>query len=299
MHIPASMLQGSVCPVTLAVSAAGVGVAGVMAKKSQEKPSGFRFAAVTALIFALQMLNFPVQHGTSGHLVGGLLAVSLLGVPFAVLSMAIVLLVQAVFFGDGGINALGANILNMSLIGAGLLGVVYLKLQEKGLNRNIALASAAFVSVLAAATACSFEVALAGSVALDKVLPAMLGVHVLIGLGEALLTVAVVTALNTYGRLRQHEPSVFSGALVLAVFAALLSPLASGFPDGLEWVAEKLSFIQYHAFEMPALFPDYQAVFIGHEGLSTIFAGIAGVALVYGFAFFVTKLLAATRPARA
>ena len=74
MHIPASMLNGSICPVTLAVGAAGLGTAAYFAAKSAAKPSAPRFAAVTALVFALQMLNYPVQHGTSGHLVGAALA---------------------------------------------------------------------------------------------------------------------------------------------------------------------------------------------------------------------------------
>ena len=141
MHIPSTMLNGAVCPVTLAVSAVGVAVAVLVAKKNDNRPSPARFAAVTALIFALQMLNYPVQNGTSGHLVGAMLGVGLLGIPFAVLSMSIVLAIQAFFFGDGGINALGANILNMALIGAGLLGFIYNRIKYTFINRLFALDS--------------------------------------------------------------------------------------------------------------------------------------------------------------
>ena len=263
MHIPASMLNGAICPVTVAVSAVGVGIAANFALKSEDKPSSARFAAVTALIFALQMLNYPVLDGTSGHLVGALLGVSILGMPFAILAMAIVLIVQAVFFGDGGINALGANILNMSLIGAGLLGFVFNFMQKKGLNKQVALAVAAFFAVLAGAFACSLEVAFSGSVALNKVLPSMLSVHALIGLGEALLTVVLITVLQGYASLwKENEKQFVFGAFGLAIIAALLSPFASSFPDGLEWVAGKLSFVEFNSFQLSAILPDYQATFI-------------------------------------
>ncbi|MDP8266541.1 MAG: energy-coupling factor ABC transporter permease [Candidatus Aceula meridiana] len=281
MHIPASMLNGAICPVTTAVSALGLGVAATVARKSEHKSSAAKFAAVTALIFALQMLNFPVQNGTSGHLIGALLGVSLLGIPFAILSMAIVLAVQAVFFGDGGLNALGANIFNMGLIGAGLLGVIYQRMQAKGLNQKVSLGIASLLSVLSAAFVCSLEVGISGTVAFSKVLPAMLSVHALIGLGEAVLTVVVVSALSFYAALWKEKERQFAfGAFALAGLAAMLSPFASSFPDGLEWVAQKLSFMEFGGFEISSMFPDYQAGFIANDGFSTIVAGFAGIVLV-------------------
>jgi len=296
MHIPASMLNGAVCPVTLAVGAVGVGVAAYAARKSEEKPSSARFAAVTALIFALQMLNYPVQNGTSGHLVGAMLGVGLLGVPFAVLSMSIVLAVQAFFFGDGGVNALGANILNMAFIGAGLMGFAFNKAIKAGLNKNASLAIASLVSVLAGAAACSIEVAVSGAVAFNKVMPAMLSVHTLIGLGEAVLTIAVVTVLQSAERYwKANEQSFALGAGALAIVAAALSPFASGFPDGLEWVAEKLSFAQFTGFEIPAMFPDYQASFIGNAAVSTVTAGFIGVAIVFAVTFMAGQALRKAR----
>lgn len=295
MHIPSTMLSGAVCPVTLAVSAVGIGAAARAAKKSDKKPSPAKFAAVTALIFALQMLNYPVQDGTSGHLVGAILAVGLLGIPFAILSMSVVLAVQAFFFGDGGVNALGANILNMALIGAGLLGFAYNRIKERGFNDKVSLGIAAFLSVLAGAFACSVEVAVSGGAAFNKVLPAMMSVHALIGLGEALLTVSVVYALNTYYAKKENEYGFAVGASILAVGAALISPLASGFPDGLEWVAEKLSFAEFSGFEAPAIFPDYQAAFIAGSGFSTILAGIAGIVIAFGITFGIGKILKGTQ----
>ncbi len=292
MHIPASMLNGAVCPVTLAVGGAGVGLAAYWAYKSKEKPSSARFAAVTALIFALQMLNYPVQNGTSGHLVGAMLAVSLLRIPFAILSMSVILAVQAVFFGDGGINALGANILNMALIGGGLAGWILNRFTNTGINEKVGLALAAMFSVIAGAAACAVEVALSGAIAFNKVMPAMLSVHALIGLGEAVLTVGIVSVLCTCERSwKRNEISVALGSGALAILAATLSPFASSFPDGLEWVAEKLSFTQFKGFEIPAIFPDYQATFVGNAAFATIVAGMIGIGIVFGFTFVLGEFL--------
>ncbi|MCX5783373.1 MAG: energy-coupling factor ABC transporter permease [Elusimicrobia bacterium] len=180
MHIPDSMLHGQICPVTAAVSAVGLSGA-VYAIK--QKPQALKFAAVTAFIFAAQMVNFPVSGATSGHFLGGVLAAYLLGVPLGMISTAIVLSVQALFFGDGGIYALGANILNMSLIGAGLGGLL-MKLLSKKWGGMVSLAVASWFSVMLAALACSAELALAGKVHLGAICGAMLGVHALIGIAE-------------------------------------------------------------------------------------------------------------------
>jgi cobalt/nickel transport system permease protein len=281
------MLSGLVCPVTLAVGGLGVAAAGYAARQSDKQPSPARFAAITSLIFALQMLNFPVQNGTSGHLLGSMLAVSLLGVPFAVLSMAIVLTVQAVFFADGGVNALGANVINMGLLGAGLIGFLW---RRARCENNILLAVAAWVSVMAAAAACSIEVAAGGAASVSKVLPAMLSVHALIGLGEAALTVAVVFVIKN---IKSSERVAYS-AFGFSILAVLLSPMASGFPDGLEWAAQRLSFQEFSAFEFPALFPDYQAIFSSGSALASITAGLIGVAIVSGASFVLRQNSAQT-----
>ena len=110
MHIPNSMLQGAVCPVTALVGVLGVAVAALKAFWSEHKPSAARFGAITALIFAGQMMNFPIQDGTSGHLLGGVLAAALLGTPFGILSIALVVTIQCLVFSDGGFAVLGANI---------------------------------------------------------------------------------------------------------------------------------------------------------------------------------------------
>lgn len=154
-----------------------------------------RMGLVAAWVFAAQMFNFPVAHGTSGHLLGGVLAAVLLGPAAGVVVLSTVLLVQAWFFADGGVMALGANLVNMALIGSGLGYVVHVALKRL-VPELLAVAAAAWFSVVAASLACALEVGLSGTVELGKVIPAMLRVHVWIGLGEALLTVVLVTVLR-------------------------------------------------------------------------------------------------------
>ncbi len=288
MHIPDSMLHGAICPVTAAVGAAGVGAAVMIARRSQDKPSAAGFAAVTAVVFSLQMLNFPVASGTSGHVLGGTLAVVFLGVPWAVLSMSLVLAVQAFFFADGGVNALGANVINMGLIGAGAAGLLLGFLNNRGLNKMVALMVASLVSVLAAAVACSVEVSVSGVAAWPRVLAAMVSAHVLIGLGEAALTVVLVAAIRCWGA---RETIV---TMTMAVAAVLVSPLASRLPDGLEWVALKL-------FVAPVRGVEFNAVWFGYQipgvngSLSTIMAGLAGVVMVAGLSWSLARVSLGTR----
>jgi cobalt/nickel transport system permease protein len=290
MHIPASMLHGAVCPVTVAVGVASTGLAAYAAFKAEEKPSAAKFAAVTSMVFALQMLNYPVQDGTSGHLVGGLLAVALMGIPFSVLAMAIVLAVQAVFFGDGGINALGANIFNMGVLGAALAGTLMQILKKKGVPQHAALSLAAWFSAVAGAISCSFQVAWSGAVELNKALPAMVSVHALIGVGEALLTVLVVGLVTGLaGYWKAYKGAIAFASFSVAIVAAMLSPFASAFPDGLERVAGKLSFAEFPAASFTALFPDYSVPAIGNGLFSTILAGLIGVMIVSAVCYLVAK----------
>lgn len=290
MHISASMLHGTVCPVTLAVGAAGLSFAAFSAHKVDDKPSSVQFAAVTAMIFSLQMLNFPIAHGTSGHLLGGVLAVSLLGVPFAVLSVSLVLAVQAILFGDGGVNALGANIINIALLGTGIAGIFLNWLKARKISKFLAIGLASVFSVIMAATACSIEVASAGAVALNKVLVAMLSVHALIGVGEGLLTVGVVLLLASLASVWQkNENAIAFAAFGVAILAAVLSPFASSFPDGLESVAGKLSFLTFRGSVFPALFQNYQTTFISDASFSTIMAGLLGISIISVVVFAATR----------
>lgn len=154
---------------------------------------------LAAFIFAAQMLNFPIAGGTSGHFLGATLAAVLLGPWLACLVMTVVLAAQALAFADGGITALGANVLNMGVLGAVLAGSVIgagLRVLPRTRSAYLGLVgAAAWVAVMVGAAATSVELGVSGTVPLVVTLPAMLGVHALIGIGEAAITVAAVSAV--------------------------------------------------------------------------------------------------------
>ncbi len=171
-----------------------------ISKMGQEKM--WRMATVGSLIFSAQMVNFPINGGISGHLLGGVLAALILGPFEALLVMTILLSMQALMFGDGGVLALGANIFNMGIIGA-LGGYAFFRFLMKGrVERRGFLRSvfvAAWISVIAASVVASFEIALSGTKALSTVLPAMTLTHIVIGLMEGAITVAVLSLLMKRG----------------------------------------------------------------------------------------------------
>lgn len=198
MHIPDGFLNTEVCAVTSVAGAGAVGYAAMRARDELDERRVPLLGATAALVFALQMVNFPVAGGTSGHLLGAALATVLLGPWLGILVVALVLAVQALAFADGGITVLGANVLNMAALGAlatqALLDAAgALRERTGGLLGVTALAS--WMSVMVAATATAVELAASGTITLTTVLPAMLEVHAVIGVGEAAITVAVVATV--------------------------------------------------------------------------------------------------------
>ena len=179
-------------------SGQGVDSENRLSKLGREKI--WRMAAVGALVFSAQMVNFPIGDGTSGHLLGGVLAALILGPLEAFLVMVVVLSTQALVFSDGGILALGANIFNMGIVGA-IGGYSYFRflVKESG-NTKKNFWSGAFVaawfSVVFAAIAASFEIAWSGTKPIATVLPAMTLTHMLIGLSEGVITVMMLVLLH-------------------------------------------------------------------------------------------------------
>jgi cobalt/nickel transport system permease protein len=185
---------------TAVASAGGLGAAIKMVGKKLGERQVPMMGMMAAFIFAAQMLNFPVAGGTSGHLIGAVLAAILLGPWASIIIMSLVLLAQCLIFKDGGLLALGANIFNMGIV-AGLGAYWIYKplnklLGEGGRGQMVAGFIAAWFSVVAASIACSLELAVSGAVPLGTVLPAMAGVHALIGIGEGLVTVAVLALVR-------------------------------------------------------------------------------------------------------
>lgn len=199
MHIPDGFLSAPVLIGTAVVSLACVGVGVVRARKTMGEQQVPMLGVSAAFIFAAQMLNFPVLGGTSGHFGGAALAAILLGPFNAVLVMAVVLVIQALVFFDGGVTALGANVFNMGVVGGFVGWAVYTVLQRvlpKGKPALVGSSGvAAWLSVFCASGAAALELGFSGTVPLDKALPAMLGVHSLIGIGEAVITTAVITTI--------------------------------------------------------------------------------------------------------
>jgi cobalt/nickel transport system permease protein len=199
VHIPDGFLSPEVAA-ACAVPAAGAVAYGLRRASRELDERRVPLLGVTAaFVFAVQMLNFPVAGGTSGHFLGAGLAAVLLGPWIACLVMSVVLITQSFVFADGGVTALGANVLNMGVVGALVVGGLMLAARRVLPNRRgafLAVAGAgAWLAVVAGSAACALELAISGTVPLGTVLPAMLGVHVLIGVGEAVITVAAVSAV--------------------------------------------------------------------------------------------------------
>jgi cobalt/nickel transport system permease protein len=205
MHVPDGFLSPEVAAACAVPAIGAVGYGLRRASRELDERRVPLLGVTAAFVFAAQMLNFPVAGGTSGHFLGAALAAILLGPWMAAVVLSVVLAVQAFVFADGGITALGANVLNMGVIGAlvvgGLMAAARHVLGWVGMDsRGVFLAVAgagAWLAVVAGALACSLELAISGTVPLGTVLPAMLGVHVLIGVGEAVITVAAVSAVLT------------------------------------------------------------------------------------------------------
>lgn len=284
MHIPDNMLHGAVCPVTAGVALLGVTAAVVAAAGSKDKPKVARFAAVAAMLFAAQLLNFPISSGTSGHLLGATLAAVLLGTPFAVLAMALVLGVQALAFGDGGLLSLGANVLNMALLGVGVGGVLrmllYLRPDLSLPRRALMLAAGGWLSVMLAALAVSAELAASGVTSFATAAGAMVGIHAWIGIGEGVLSAALYLAL-VQSPARETRMTAIGRPLVLASTALMLSPWTSRLPDGLQRVAAQLGIVGREAGLFAPL-AGYRLPAVSHPQLSVMLTGFCGALLVFG-----------------
>jgi cobalt/nickel transport system permease protein len=182
----------------LATVGNGIGNIGMAGKRILTKIGEgklYQMGLVAAWIFSAQMFNFPINSGTSGHLIGGVFAGVLLG-PFAgTVVIAVVLIVQALFFADGGFMALGANIINMAVFGTFVSYYIY-ALLKKYVSELVSIVIAAWFSVALAAFACSLEIGLSGTIALSSVTTAMMKVHFIIGIAEAMLTVLLLKLFN-------------------------------------------------------------------------------------------------------
>lgn len=215
MHIPDGFLTPEICILMYAISIAILIFSWKRIKAIYSRSFVPLIAVSSAFVFAAQMLNFPIIYGTSGHLVGGTFLAILLGPYAAILSMTTVLLMQAIFFADGGLFTFGANIFNMAIIG-GLSFYIMKLLSDGEMSRKRFLVSvfvASWLSVVLGALVCALQIgvspmfASAGGVFVT--VPSMLFWHVLIGAGEAVITTTLISQLY------RIQPAVLSGLAVL------------------------------------------------------------------------------------
>jgi len=197
MHIPDGFLNVATVATTCVVSAGGLGNAVRLTNKKLGEKHVPLMGVLAAFIFAAQMLNFPIAGGTSGHLIGAALAAILLGPWASVLIISCVLIAQSLIFQDGGLLALGANIFNMGIVasfgGYYLYRLFVLFLGDERRGKLIGGFIGAWGSVFLASIVCAIELAVSGVSPIEAVLPAMAGVHALIGIGEGLVTGAVLS----------------------------------------------------------------------------------------------------------
>ncbi|MFO7662214.1 MAG: energy-coupling factor ABC transporter permease [Chloroflexota bacterium] len=302
LHIPDGFLNPLVAAVSWLLAAAILAIAVSHTRRDFDERLVPLAGIMAAFIFAAQMLNFPVAGGTSGHFVGAALAFIILGPWLGLLVMTAVIAVQALLFQDGGLVVMGANILVMGVLPGFTAYYIYQLGRRRSWNIELGVAGlAAWVSVMVAALATALLLAFSGTAGLAVVLPVMLSVHALIGLGEALITVAAMAFIH------RVRPSLLGGGqdagkggwvvagLAIALLLVLFAPFASGHPDGLEWVAESVGFMgaaQAAPFEV---LPDYTIPLLGETSLSTIIAGTIGALLVAGLIVLVSWMLRRSR----
>jgi cobalt/nickel transport system permease protein len=303
-HIPDGFLSVPVMAGSATASVAALALAVRRTRRHLEEREAPVLGAATAFVFAAQMLNFPLGAGTSAHLLGGVLVGVILGPWAGMLVMFAVLLVQALLFQDGGIGALGANTLNMAVFGVGGGVLVYrwlLALLGVGLRRRVAAgAAAAFASTMLVGIAAAVELALSGTVPIGPALVAVGGGHVLMGVGEGVITGAILRmVLRGRPELVSGVPEPSRSGRVLAwgfAVAAVVLALVAGYgassrPDTLERAIDRLGIARLETSYLTAPFSDYSAP-VGGAWL----AALVGLVVVFVVAWVVSRLFLRRSP---
>jgi cobalt/nickel transport system permease protein len=302
MHVQDGYLSPEVCAATSAVAAAAVGYSVYKLRDGISDRVVPLTGMTAAMIFAGQMVNFPIGLPVSGHLIGGVLAGMLLGPWAGCLAVTMVLVVQRFLFSDGGLFTLGANILHMAVIGSiggyAVVSIVRRFFKKANVGAIVGSVVAAWVTVVAASALFCLEFRLShptGAFEFRNIFALMVAIHSLIGVGEALITAAIVSYVLAQrpdlilGQTSQSGDSLMAGVgrvttagIVLALcIGAFLAPFKSNLEDGLEHVSRVHGFSELtHAW---SFFTDYDAIplFSGHwQGWSVSAAGIVGTVSV-------------------
>ncbi|HEX2145474.1 MAG TPA: energy-coupling factor ABC transporter permease [Glycomyces sp.] len=202
LHIPTDVVDGPTSLASALIAAIAVGVCTVMARRNLDERLVPLAGLATAFVFAAQMLNFPVAAGVSGHLLGGALAAALLGPWLGALCVTVVIVIQALLFADGAVTALGLNVVNMAIIAAfvgyGVLALALKILPRTRWGLGVGVFAAAVISVVAASAGFVLQFWLGGEdvgQSFGAMAAAILGTHVLVGIGEGVITAGAVTAV--------------------------------------------------------------------------------------------------------
>ena len=257
-----------------------------------------KFIALTgmmsALIFVLQMINFPIAAGTSGHLLGGALAVIVLGPRLGLICLSVVVIIQSLLFADGGLSALGVNVLNMAIVTSATSWFIvkyWIKFIGKNKTSIVSVSVlAGILSVVFSSIAFTIQYAIGGTISIPvgTVLLAMVTTHFIIGFGEGVITALIITLLirvrpdliYAYERSDENTTKVsFYGLfIILILLLSLVTPFASSSPDGLESVAEEFGFIQTDGIVL--LLDDYGISAVNNDFISTILSALLGVTVL-------------------
>jgi len=307
MHIPDGFLDAKTAISAGGLAAGGIGIALRQMRRQLPHRKVPLLGLAAAFVFAAQMLNFPVAGGTSGHLVGGVLTAVLLGPSAAVIVLTSVLIVQCFVFADGGVTALGANIFNMGIIG-GVGGYAIYRAVSRMFSgtRGLVMAAvfAAWCSTVVAAISCAGQLALSGTVAWSVAFPAMVNVHMFIGIGEGFITALVIVAiLRARPELLEQAtgntatpacgPVLVFGLLISFGLALFVAPFACSWPDGLDKVAQTLGFEHRAAGAplIPSPIADYHVPGISSAAVATSLAGVIGIIVAFILAFLLARAL--------
>ena len=302
-HIPDGFLSPSVLAGTAAASVAALAVAARRSRATLGEREAPLLGAATAFVFAAQMLNFPIGAGTSAHLLGGTLVAVTLGPGSGMLVMFAVVLVQALLFQDGGVAALGANTLNIAVLGPGVGWLIFrtgVHLLGPGHRRRLGVVgAAAFLSTASVGVAVALELALSDLVPFGPALLVVGSVHLIVGVAEAGLTMAIFALLGRsrpelLARATAPSPAArrwawaaAAGSLAIAVATAYL---ASARPDALQAAAARLGIAGPDAAPLQGPFAGYTAPLGGPW-----VAAALGVVVVFGLIWGVASLAGARR----
>lgn len=310
MHIPDGFLTPLVAAIGWVLALISLSLAVRRTRDSLGERQVPIMGVLAAFIFAAQAFNFPVAAGTSGHLLGGALAAILMGPWAAGLMMSAVVILQGLVFQDGGLLVMGWNMINMGFITAFVGFAVYSGVRKLMRDRSAGQLAGAFVaawvSVEVAAMATAVELAASGTFPLNLALPAMAGVHALIGLGEAIITTGAIAFLQAVrpdlltrgeGEPGRLASTGVAAGLGIALLVACLSPLASSSPDGLLTVAGAGGFAALERSAPYQFLSGYSIPSVMNPALATALAVVVGTVVVFGMGWLIGRMTLSRRRA--